>query len=53
MIIILSQNLSLNYHMKKIKNLNQVLIAQNLNDVNQKKMIIKNKVIKSNQIYLK
>ena len=39
--------------MKKIKNLNQVLIAQNLNDVNQKKMIIKNKVIKSNQIYLK
>ena len=39
--------------MKKIKILNQVLIAQNPNDVNQKKVIIKNKVIKSNKIYPK
>ena len=53
MIIILSQNQSLNYHMKKMKILNKVLIAQNPNDVNQKKVIIKNKVIKSNKIYLK
>ena len=39
--------------MKKMKILNKVLIAQNPNDVNQKKVIIKNKVIKSNKIYLK